>query len=97
MIIHNLVEEHVMEGYETLQKHFPGYCGCEICRADVLVYALNRIQARYVASQEGKVITEIQLDRHQNRTDIDVILMDAFRRVTDAPRCGATGRSHSQA
>lgn len=87
MRIHNLVEEHVLEAYDGLKAHFPAFCGCDTCRADVLVYALNRLPARYVASREGTVLTEINLDRNQVRTQIDVVLMEAFRRVAIAPRC----------
>jgi competence protein ComFB len=87
MRIHNLVEEHVLEAYDGLKAHFPTFCGCDMCRADVLVYALNRLPARYVASREGTVLTEINLDRNQVRTQIDVVLMEAFRRVAIAPRC----------
>jgi competence protein ComFB len=87
MRIHNLVEEHVHEAYEGLRSHFPSFCGCDVCRADVLVYTLNRLPARYVASREGTVLTEINLDRQQVRTQLDVVLMEAFRRVAVAPRC----------
>jgi len=86
-MIRNLVQEHVLEAFGTLKEHFPAFCGCDTCRADVLVYALNRLPARYVASREGTVISELNLDRSQNRTDIDVVLMDAFRRISQAPRC----------
>ena len=41
-MIHNLVEQHVVTAYDQLKGHFPGFCGCEVCRSDVLVYALNR-------------------------------------------------------
>ena len=88
MKIHNLVEEHVLEAYDGLTAHFPAFCGCEVCRADVMVYTLNRLPARYVASREGTVLTEINLDRNQVRTEIDVVLMEAFRRVALAPKCG---------
>lgn len=87
-MIRNLVQEHVLEAFNTLRGHFPDFCGCDTCRGDVLVYALNRLPARYVASREGTIISELNLDRSQNRTDIDVVLMDAFRRVNLAPRCG---------
>lgn len=86
-MIQNQVEHHVMQAYQALQPHFPSFCGCDTCRADVLVYALNRLPARYVASREGTVLTEINLDRNQVRTQIDVVLMEAFRRVAIAPRC----------
>lgn len=86
-MIHNKVEEHALEAYQSLRAHFPQFCGCEVCEADVLVYALNRLPARYVASQEGRVITELNLEKDQNRVSIHVALMDAFRKVQASPRC----------
>lgn len=86
-MIQNKVESHVTEAYDSLRGHFPEFCGCEVCRADVLVYALNRLPARYVASIEGTVITELNLDKQQNRASIDVAVMDGVKRVMESPRC----------
>ena len=86
-MIRNKVEEHVIEAYESLKVHFPAFCGCEVCKADVLVFALNRLPARYVSTLEGTVITELSLDRQQNRATIEVAVMDGFRRVGQSPRC----------
>lgn len=86
-MIENKVEEHAQEAYRTLRAHFPGFCGCEVCKADVLVFALNRLPARYVASEEGRIITELNLDQNQNRVGIDVAIMEGFRRVMALPRC----------
>lgn len=88
MKLHNLVEEHALEAYTQVRAHFPTFCGCDLCRGDALVYALNRLPARYVASLEGSVLTEINLDRNQMRAQIDVALVDAVRRVALVPRCG---------
>ncbi|HEV8358262.1 MAG TPA: late competence development ComFB family protein [Gemmatimonadales bacterium] len=90
-MIHNRVEEHVQDAYNSLRGHFPEFCGCETCQADVLVYALNRLPARYVASLEGTVITELNLDKQQSRASIDVAVMEAFRKVSAAPRCKRQG------
>ena len=90
-MIQNKVEAHAIEAYDSLKIHFPDFCGCEICRADVLVYALNRLPARYVASVEGKVITELSLDKQQNRASIEVAVMDGVRRVMESPRCKVAG------
>jgi hypothetical protein len=90
-MIANKVESHVQEAYGALRSHFPEFCGCDICHADVLVYALNRLPARYVASLEGTVITELNLDKQQNRVTIDVAVMDGFRRVMASPRCKLKG------
>jgi Late competence development protein ComFB len=87
-MIQNLVEEHVIAAYDQLRPHFPDFCGCPVCRRDVLVYALNRLPARYVASREGTVITELNLDKDQSRATIDVSVMEGFRKVSLAPRCG---------
>ena len=88
-MIHNLTEEHVQASYESLVSRFPDFCGCDVCRADVLVYALNRVPARYVSTQQGSVITEVSLEKDQNRAAIDVAMMDGLRRISLSPRCGA--------
>jgi competence protein ComFB len=87
-VIKNLVEEHVTAAYDQLRGHFPDFCGCEVCKGDVLVFALNRLPARYVATREGSIVTEFNLEKDQNRASIDVMLMDGFRKVGMAPRCG---------
>jgi hypothetical protein len=87
-VIHNLVEQHVLAAYESLRSHFPDFCGCDICRDDALVFTLNRIPARYVASRTGSVLTEVNLEKEQNRAAIEVAMMDALRKISLAPRCG---------
>ena len=91
-MIHNLVEERVLSMYDELRTQVHDFCGCEICRGDVLVYALNRLPARYVASKEGMVMTELNLDSGQNRVNMEVVLMEGFRRVSMAPRCGKAAK-----
>jgi competence protein ComFB len=90
-VIRNLVEDHVRESYAGLRPRFPDFCGCDVCREDVLVYALNRVPPRYVTTLEGQAVTAVNLDRDQSRAAIDVAIIDAIRRVTIAPRCGRSG------
>lgn len=92
-MIQNQVEHHVIQAYQALRPHFPDFCGCDICRADVLVYALNRLPARYVASLEGTVITELNLDKQQMRARIDVVVMDGLRQVSAKRRCEGRKRT----
>ena len=92
-MIHNLSEEHVQASYESLVSRFPDFCGCDICRDDAMVYALNRVPARYVSSQQGSVITEVSLEKDQSRAAIDVAMMDALRRISLAPRCDGRGKA----
>jgi hypothetical protein len=95
-VIHNLVEQHVVAAYDAMRPHFPDFCGCEICREDALVYTLNRTPARYVASNTGSVVTEVDLEKEQSRAAIEVAMMDALHRVSLAPRCGKGGRPPMQ-
>jgi competence protein ComFB len=92
-VIHNLAEEHVNAAYDSLRPRFPEFCGCEICRDDALVFALNRIPARYFSSLQGSVLTEVSLEKDQNRAVIEVAMMDGLRKIAMAPRCGAR-RAH---
>jgi competence protein ComFB len=87
-LIKNLVEDHVMAAYATLRPHFPAFCGCELCRDDVLTFALNRLPPRYVSRREGSVVTEVDLEKEQSRAAIEVVVMEALRKVSVAPRCG---------
>jgi competence protein ComFB len=90
-VIKNLVEDHVTAAYETLRQHFPAFCGCDLCREDVLTFALNRLPPRYVSRREGSVVTEVNLEKEQSRAAIEVVVMEALRKVSVAPRCGNRG------
>jgi hypothetical protein len=91
-VIQNLVEEHVRAAYESLRPRFPEFCGCDLCREDALVYTLNRVPSRYVATRQGSVLTEVSLEKDQSRAAIDVVMMDGLRKIGLAPRCGARGK-----
>ncbi len=75
--------------YQRLRPQFPTFCGCDTCRGDVLVYALNRLDPHYVSTRQGEVLTELSLGTDQQRAKLDVVLMEGFRKVAIAPRCGA--------
>ena len=90
-MIKNLVEDHVLTAYDTLRPHVPAYCGCELCRDDVLTFALNRVPPRYVSRREGAVVTEVSLEKEQSRAAIEVVVMEALRKISVAPRCRNRG------
>ena len=85
----NVTYEVVQREYERLRPQLPRFCGCDTCRGDVLVFALNRLTANYVSTREGEVLTELRLESDQEKAKLDVALLDGFRRVGLAPRCGA--------
>lgn len=86
--IRNAIEDHVVEAYDQLVVHFKDFCGCDTCRLDVLVFALNRLPPRYVIGREGAVVTDVNLDKDQSRAAIEVTVMEGIRKVNLAPRCG---------
>jgi hypothetical protein len=87
-VLHNAVEHHVAEAYGRMVQHYPDFCGCDVCRLDVMVYALNRLPAKYVVGLEGSIVTDVNLDKDQNRASIEVAVMEGIRKVNLAPRCG---------
>ena len=91
----NVVLDVVRREYDKLRPQFPKFCGCDICRSDVLVYALNRLPPHYVSTPQGEVITELELQSDQERAKLDVVLLEGLRRVAMSPRCGAASVSLS--
>jgi hypothetical protein len=85
----NLTAEVVQREYQSLRGNFPQFCGCDTCRSDVQVYALNRLSAHYVSTRQGEILTELSLGSDQEKARLDVVLLEAFRKVALAPRCGA--------
>lgn len=81
--------EAAQQEYQRLRPQFPAFCGCDTCRGDVFVYALNRLDPHYVSTRQGEVLTELSLGTDQQRAKLDVVLMEGFRKVALAPRCGA--------
>jgi hypothetical protein len=55
----------------------------------VLVYALNRLSPHYVSTRQGEILTELSLQSDQEKAKLDVALLEGFRKVSLAPRCGA--------
>ncbi|HTT67019.1 MAG TPA: late competence development ComFB family protein [Gemmatimonadales bacterium] len=89
----NVLEAVVARKYEDLLPDVPDACGCPLCREDILVYALNRLPPRYVATLTGKVLSEVQMEADQGKADVTVALMDAFRVVGDSPRHARSRRT----
>ena len=85
----NVTLEVVQREYSKLRPQLPRFCGCETCRGDVLVFALNRLAPNYVSTPQGEVLVELRLDSDQEKAKLDVALLEGFRKVGLAPRCGA--------
>ena len=78
----------VAREYEHLKGTVPGFCGCASCRDDVMVFTLNRLSPRYVATPHGEVISKVGMERSQEQANVSMALVEALRRVHQAPRQG---------
>ena len=89
MAVTNVTAEVVQREYQSLRENFPKFCGCDTCRSDVLVYALNRLSPHYVSTRQGEILTGLSLGSDGEKAKLDVVLLEAIRKVALAPRCGA--------
>lgn len=89
MAVTNVTLEVAQGEYHSLRESFPKFCGCDTCRGDVLVYALNRLTPHYVSTRQGEILTGLTLASDQEKAKLDVALLEGFRKVAGAPRCGA--------
>ena len=88
MVVTNVTMEVVQREYKSLRDAFPKFCGCDTCRSDVLVLSLNHLTPHYVSTRQGEILTELSLGSDQEKAKLDVALLEAFRKVALAPRCG---------
>ena len=72
-------------------RFFPATAAAISAATTSLTFALNRVPPRYVSSREGAVVTEVSLEKEQSRAAIEVVVMEALRKISVAPRCGRTG------
>ena len=89
MSVTNVTLEVAQREYQSLRDTFPKFCGCDTCRGDVLVFTLNRLAPHYVSTRQGEILTELTLQSDGEKAKLDVVLLEGFRKVALAPRCGA--------
>jgi len=85
-MIVNIMEHHVSEAYDRLKHSMPGFVDSPGHREDVIVLALNRLPPKYVVTEAGKTVAEAGMEEAQQRTAIDVKVLDALKQVTRSPR-----------
>jgi competence protein ComFB len=91
--VKNVTEMLVARSYDELLPTMPEFCRCEVCRDDVLVYALNRLPPHYTSTLRGEVVSKLEMEAGQGSIDVTVVLLDGMRRVAVSPRCGRAGRT----
>jgi len=83
----NVTQELVLQAYSGMLPSVPELCPCDVCREDVLVYALNRLPPHYTSTLKGEVVSKVEMEVGQGSTDVTLVLLEGMRRVADAPRC----------
>ena len=85
----NRLESVIEEIYADLRTQNPEFCACELCRSDVLAFALNHSRPRYSGgTTTGQALISVDLQKDQTRAELAVIVLDAMRRVAAMPRHG---------
>ena len=85
-MIVNIMEHHVSEAYDRLKNSMQGFLDNPGHREDVIVFALNRLPPKYVVTEAGKTVAEAGMEEVQQRTAIDVKVLEALKQVTRSPR-----------
>jgi len=86
MEIHNYMEEAVKEVLDGILSQREDVCKCDVCRSDMMAWALNRLPSKYVATQKGRVYTKLDEINIQFKTDIIKEVVRAVEYVKDKPR-----------
>ena len=80
------MEYYTEAAIDELLGKKPEICGCHRCRLDITALALNTLPPRYVVSDFGEVVTNIDLDTSQWRADVMMAVLKAFEIVRKKPR-----------
>ena len=58
VLVKNLMEDMVERKFEKMLPLLK-CCTCDICRTDIMCYALNRLKPKYVATSQGELLSRI--------------------------------------
>jgi competence protein ComFB len=75
---------------QQLQAMLPelDVCPCEKCQLDILALALNDLPSLYVVTEQGALLTRIDMTLAQNQTNVMVAVTEAALKVSQNPRHG---------
>lgn len=82
--------KNIMENIvaDKLDDALIGYdcCKCESCKMDMMAYALNHIQPKYVVSHMGSLYAKLQTTPLQYSTDLLTVISKAIKIISEHPR-----------
>ena len=86
MEIHNYMEDVVKDTLEELILKRENICKCEKCKFDMIAWVLNRLPAKYVVSDKGRIFTKLQEVEIQFRADVVRELTKAISHISKNPQ-----------
>lgn len=81
---HNLMEDIVLQHVDRILEA-DGCCCCDICKSDMIAYALNHLPPQYVVTDTGRMMVKLKNCDSQNRTDVLAALSNAVKLIRDNP------------
>ena len=82
---HNLMEDIVLQEVDDIMRSGGGCC-CDICKTDVIAYALNHLPPHYVATHKGGMMVKLQSYQTQSHADVIAALCEGGQLVARNPR-----------
>jgi len=82
----NRMEAFVKMAVDDLLKTKKDICACQRCRLDMIAFALNALPPRYVVTDFGEVVTNLDLESSQWRADVMMASLKAIEIVSRKPR-----------
>ena len=58
VLVRNIMENMVEDKLEQLLPEL-NCCTCDICKTDILCYALNRLKPKYVSTEQGELLSKV--------------------------------------
>ena len=72
--------------FDQLRPSTDGSCVCHLCREDGQEYVLSRIRPRDVVGRHEEMHSAVEMQRAQELAQVEVLMLEAFRRVQEAPK-----------
>ena len=58
VLVKNIMEKMVEDRLEQMLPEME-CCTCDICKTDILCYALNRLKPKYVSTEQGELLSRV--------------------------------------
>lgn len=72
----------------TLEDMMPklNICTCDLCKKDIVAYALNHLPPKYVVTPKGDLYSRLSEFTQQFEIDVQVALTEAIKVISKNPR-----------